>query len=609
MKRADLRQSMEGQALFFDARPLHRVKGGGWGRTLAFGSPVGQRRADVLTHVPGVIRWAEEQAAAGRWVVLALAYESAPAFDPVLVTHAPQSGQPLAWAASHVAPLPALPSMLGPYAVGAWRPLVGKAEYVAQLAALRSLIAEGETYQANYTLPFECGCAGDDRAWFMELARAQGGGFCTWIDMGTSRVLSLSPELFFSVHEGEALARPMKGTAKRGATPDEDARLCAQLAACSKNRAENVMIVDLLRNDLGRVAVSGGVSVPVLFRVEHYPTVFQMTSDIRARLRQGTGLGELLAALFPCGSVTGAPKVAAMRILRELEPHPRGLYCGAIGLIEPGGRSMTFSVPIRTLTLERATGLARFGVGGGVTWDSSAQGEYTECQDKMRFVHGPGQDFSLLESLALVRGRYPYRERHLDRLTRSAAHFRFPLNRDTLRRALADLAEKTPETSIPGARHKVRLLVSPTGNVEVTASPIVLSRKPLTVGWAEIPAAQSRDLLLRHKTTRRTLYDDALRMCQETCPDCDDVLLVNEQGEVTESSRANLVLLLDGTLVTPPLECGLLPGVFRGLLLARGRVVPRVLRPADVARAQRVWLVNSVRGWMPCRMQPFLHAL
>ncbi len=592
---------MEGRAIFLDASSGAMTGASGWGRSLSFGLPNAVRRAETLGGVLGVVDWAEQQSRAGRWVVLALAYEAAPAFDSALSAHPPQEGLPLAWAASHDGPWPLPEPQPNVYTLGPWRALVQPRDYARNFARLQGEIIDGETYQANYTVPFECrfepSSEASDRAWFAGLARAQAGGFCAWLDLGRHRVLSLSPELFFRVELGpcgrEALARPMKGTAPRGKTPAEDAALRQALATSPKDRAENVMIVDLLRSDLGRVARPGSVRTPRLFHVEEYPTLFQMTSDVRATLRDGVGLAEALSALFPCGSVTGAPKVRTMQLLRGLEPHPRGLYCGAIGLLEPGSSSgcgrMTFSVPIRTLVLDRETGLARFGVGGGVTFDSGAASEYAECLTKMRFLTPPGQDFALLESLLLLRGQYPLLELHLARLARSAAHFGFALDQAAVQAALAGLAR-----TYSAGRFKARLTCARDGALTAEAAPIAGGRMPrLRVGFARAPV-DSHDELLRHKTTRRALFDAALT----SCPDCGDVLLVNERGEVTESTRANLVLKLGGGLLTPPLTSGLLPGVFREMLLRRGVVREQVLFPADVLRAERVWLVNSVRWWM-----------
>lgn len=612
----------------------------GWGGTFCFGAPQARKEAWTLDEVAALVAWAEAECRAGRWVVLALAYEAAPAFDAALCAHVPVSGLPLAWAASHAEPLPTqeLPAGLsfaadsatvcdsavapdfasgpgsspshspggalhgpardasGDFSHGPWRAQVPPSDYAERFAQLQEWIAQGETYQANYTLPFACRFTGSGLGWFATLARGQTAGFCAWLNLGRHEALSFSPELFFRLEAGgEVLARPMKGTAPRGANPGEDASLRAKLGGCPKNRAENVMIVDLLRSDLGRVAVPGSVRAPRLFHVEAYPTVFQMTSDVRARLRPGVGLFETLAALFPCGSVTGAPKVRTMQLLKRLEPHPRGLYCGAIGLLRPSAEGElrgTFSVPIRTIVLDRDSAQARFCVGGGITHDSTLGGEYAELQDKMRFLVPPAEDFELLEALLLVHGRIPLFAGHLERLGRSAEHFGFPADGIGVLQTLEALARANPR-----GRHKLRLMLSRSGALRAEAVPISGGRTRVRLGFAAA-GVDSADELLAHKTTRRAVYERALA----SRPDCDDVLLLNERGEVTESSRANLVLRLEGELVTPPLSCGLLPGVFRQRLLEYGIVRERVLVPADVLRAERVWLVNSVRWWMDCEL-------
>ena len=569
----------------------------GWGRSLAFGEPLEVRQALTLGEVAPVVAWAEAQARAGRWVVLALAYEAAPAFDAALAVHGPLPGLPLAFAAAHAAPLDKIPAAAGgECARGPWRALVPPADYAGRFERLQEWIAQGETYQANYTVPFECAFTGDPHTWFAELARAQGAGFCALLDLGRHTILSLSPELFFRLDgEGRALARPMKGTAKRGATPEDDAARREGLAACPKNRAENVMIVDLLRSDLGRVAEAGSVAAPRLFHVEAYPTLFQMTSDVRAQLLPGVSLMDVLSALFPCGSVTGAPKVRTMQLLRELEPQPRGIYCGAVGLLEPSpGKHLkaTFSVPIRPLLLDGDEGLARFSAGGGVTHDSTAWDEYAEVQTKMRFLIPPEEDFELLESMLLLNGRIPLLDGHLERLGRSADVFGFPVDGVEVLQALDALARAHDQ-----GRFKLRLLLSRTGELRAEAAPIAGGRARLRLGVSSL-RVDSRDELLAHKTTRRAVYAAALA----ACPGCDDALLLNERGELTESTRASLVLDLDGELLTPALSCGLLPGVFRQRLLGLGTAREGVLRPEDLARARRVWLVNSVRWWMPCEL-------
>ncbi|HUE82562.1 MAG TPA: chorismate-binding protein, partial [Pyrinomonadaceae bacterium] len=403
----------------------------------------------------------------------------------------------------------------------------------------------------------------------------------------TLKVISLSPELFFDRRGSRVLARPMKGTIKRGRWTAEDEALAKSLAASSKDRAENVMIVDLIRNDLGKVAVPGQVNVSRLYDVEQYPTLWQMTSTVEATLRPDVGLADLLAALFPCGSVTGAPKVSTMRIIRDLEPFPRGIYTGAIGLIRPGG-DCTFNVAIRTLLLDSSTGDVTFGVGGGVTIDSTADREYDECLLKSSFLNAPQQPFRLLESILLEDGEFFLLDLHLKRLHDSASYFGFRHQRSEV---LEKLERLRLEHSI--GRWKVRLLLSKEG--ELMSEVLALQAddsQPLRVGLASDPI-QSNHRFLFHKTTNRAVYEQALR----ARPDCDDVLLWNERGEITEATIANLVLPHGEDLWTPVLSSGLLPGVFREELLAKGKIRERVIRVQELQEAESFFLINSVQKW------------
>lgn len=554
--------------------------------------------------VPALDR-VEAETRAGRWAVLVLAHEAAPALDPAFRVHPPADGFPLLWAAFHDRPLspgeagPATPPVQAPdsdpggpppgaWRCSPWRPLVDRPEYDRAIAAIRELIRQGEVYQVNYTLPFEARFQGDDQAWHHHLAGVQGAGYPARVDMGGHRLLCLSPELFFR-RRGEVLAaRPMKGTMPRGRFPAEDEALRAALAACPKNRAENVMIADLVRNDLGRVARTGTVRVPALFRVEAYPSVFQMTSLVTARTRPGVGLAELFAALFPCGSVTGAPKIRAVAAIRDLERFPRGAYCGAVGYVAPGG-DCVFCVPIRTVVLDPALGLARFGVGGGVTHDSTAGDEYEECRVKMGFLAEPAGDFRLLESLLLANGRLPLRDRHLERLSASARRFGFRVDRDRVLAALGDLAARHPR-----GRFKVRLLADRLGNLEAEAQPLPSPgpRPALRLALAPEPVDPASPFLF-HKTTRREVYATA----RAARPQADETVLWNARGEITEACTASLVVERDGEWLTPALDCGLLDGVSRAMLLARGVVREAVILREDLQAARRIWLVNAVRGW------------
>jgi para-aminobenzoate synthetase/4-amino-4-deoxychorismate lyase len=351
------------------------------------------------------------------------------------------------------------------------------------------------------------------------------------------------------------------------------------------------MIVDMVRNDLGRVATLGSVHVPVLFEVERYATVLQMTSTVRCACAPERTTSEILAALFPCGSVTGAPKVRTMEIIHELEPFARGMYTGAIGVFMPGGDCLV-NVPIRTITLDTQSGEATFNVGGGITTDSSVGDEYEECLTKTAFLTTPAVDVGLLESLLLEDGIYPLIERHLQRL-QASAHY-FDMTYDTAHiRAVLDACARAH----PAGAWKVRLVLSCAGRADCTAEPRPRLREPWRVGFARM-RVDSRDRLLYHKTTQRARYEAARR----ERPDCDDVILSNERGDVTEASIANIVIERDSRKLTPPLSAGLLPGVFRAALLASGAITEAPLRPDDLRRADGIWLINAVRGWVPATL-------
>jgi para-aminobenzoate synthetase/4-amino-4-deoxychorismate lyase len=552
-------------------------------RSFRFSGFRGVVRADSVDEVRGVLEEVEAATAAGLHAAGFVAYEAAPAFDAALATRAPTPGLPLAWFALFEGREAGDPEAQadGDFELGEWEIATEEAEYHARVGAIRELIAAGDTYQANYTVRLRAPFRGEPAALYARLCRAQRSAFCAYLEVDGRAIVSASPELFFRLAEGELELRPMKGTRPRGRFPAEDEALAAELRASPKERAENLMIVDLLRNDAGRVAEFGSVRVERLFEAERYETVHQLTSTVRARV--GAGLPGLFGALFPCGSVTGAPKVRTMEILAAAEDEPRGVYCGAIGFASPG--EAVFSVAIRTVVVDRAAGRAELGVGSGITWDSDAAAEYRECLDKAAFTHHAPNDFRLLETLLHEPGRGFYLlDGHLRRMAESAAHFGFRFDRAEAVRAL----HRDPGD---GPR-RIRLLLDRSGDLAVESAPLDPAPATLRVGIAPEPV-DSRDPLLFHKTTRRDAYDRR----RASRPDRDDVLLVNERGELTESAIANLVVHLDGALWTPPLESGLLPGVLRAHLLARGEIRERVLRPADLDRADAIYLINSVRGW------------
>jgi para-aminobenzoate synthetase/4-amino-4-deoxychorismate lyase len=556
-----------------------------------------RRLADVLPAVREVRR----QTDLGRWAAGFLAYEAAPAFDSALAAR-PPGALPLLWFAlfgrRHDAPAPPV----RPLPPLDWRTTLRRGEYRRAFAQVRRRIAAGETYQVNYTYRMRARARGVDAgALFGAMVRGQGARFGVLLDAGPFAVLSASPELFFRLEGERVVCRPMKGTAPRGLTPADDRRLALALRASEKERAENVMIVDMVRNDLGRVARTGSVRVPRLFTLERYPTLWQMTSTVTAST--GAPLEEILAALFPSASITGAPKVRTSALIAALESTPRGVYCGAAGVLGPRRRSW-LNVAIRTATLDRRRGRAEYGTGSGVTWDARAAAEEGECRTKTLLLGGWSPPFSLLETMVWVprRGLLLLR-RHLDRLRASAAHLDIPCDARAVRARL-----RAATRGLTGSPHKVRLLVDDGGAVAVECAALPpgagrLGARPPSRGRAAAlrVAVSPRPVdrgspFLYHKTTRREVYERA----RAAHPGCDEVLLVNEAGELTEATTANLVLRLGDELLTPPVSCGLLPGTFRAHLLARGAVRERVLTAADLEAADAVYLVNSVRGWRRC---------
>lgn len=358
----------------------------GWGETpLRFTRPRQLLVAHRLDAVRAVLARADALARAGEWVAGFVTYEAGAAFDPAF-RFRPRSALPYAWFAVFDAPVAAHDhAPAGAMRCDAWQPGVGRERYDADIGRILDHIRDGDVYQINHTIRLHGRFNGDLGALYARLRAGQPEGYCARLDLGRHRILSLSPELFFRRDGARLISKPMKGTLARGDTPEQDAQHAAALAASTKNRAENLMIVDLIRNDLSRVARPHSVCVPELFAVETYPTVHQMTSTVSAELRPDADLADLFAALFPCGSITGAPKIKAMEIIAGLETEPRGIYCGAIGLLKPGGDAI-FNVAIRTLALDGFTGRAEYGVGGGITADSVAADEYDEMRAKARIL-------------------------------------------------------------------------------------------------------------------------------------------------------------------------------------------------------------------------------
>lgn len=541
----------------------------------------------------------------GLWAAGFLSYELGYLFEPRLsALRARLSALPLLWFGLFDAP-----RALAADETEAWlsendaayetvrppRASLSKAAYRERFAVAKRMIETGDIYQINLTFRADFEIAGDPAALYRALRKAQPVSHGAFIETRDFSVLSLSPELFLKRKGKRIETRPMKGTEPRGTTPADDETARDRLRLDEKQRAENLMIVDLMRNDIGRIAKTGSVKVPDLFSVETYPTLFQMTSGVEGELRDGVGLPEIVASLFPAGSITGAPKIRAMELIHALEPEARGVYCGSIGYIAPD-RDMDFNVAIRTAAV-LAGGRGEIGIGSGVVADSEADKEYAEAVLKMRFLSDAMDDFQLFETmLHEAPAGIWLLDRHMERLAGSAAHFDFPFDRDE---ALKLLHAQTLDGG--SARLRVRLALRRDGTLSVTkaALPGKPGDAPGAVSYVLSPTRlDSADPFLRHKTTRRALYDREFEH-YSAARNAGEVVYLNERGELAEGSRTNIFLEMDSVLLTPPLSSGLLPGTLRAHLLESGRAREAVLTLGELREADAVYLGNSVRGLQP----------
>jgi len=500
-----------------------------------------------------------------------------------------------AWLAAQSAAAPA-----GVAGVAGVRANVSEAQFVDAIERIRDYIAAGDTYQVNYTYRLHFDAFGSPFALYQRLRARQPVPYGALIGFDDgSAVLSLSPELFVR-KEGDMLtARPMKGTAPAAVDDDENVRRSAALAADPKNRAENLMIVDLLRNDIGRVAATGSVEVPKLFEVTRFSSVLQMTSTVQARLREGASLQDIFTALYPCGSITGAPKKRTMEIIAELEPEPRGIYTGAIGWFAPDG-DFCLNVPIRTLTLQAPQDGIRkgvMGVGAGIVYDSEPHDEFAECQLKARFLTGLTNDFELFETMYATRETGPrHLERHLQRLEKSARYFGFAWDEAAARAYISLACQSLPA----GQPHRMRLAMNAAGAFAVQAGALTPLQEPVRVQLAD-EATDSNDLFLRHKSTIRERYDAAWKAAD--AQGAFDKLFFNERGELTEGGRSNVFIRKDGLWITPPLSTGILPGVMRAVIVEAWGAQEGIITRDMLLAAEEIMVCNSLRGAMRAVLQ------
>ncbi|HEV7325876.1 MAG TPA: aminodeoxychorismate synthase component I [Bosea sp. (in: a-proteobacteria)] len=571
------------------------------GQALLFADPVEIVEASEPSEIAGAFACIEAGLARGLHAAGFLAYELGYAFEPRLAPMLPaQRSLPLLWFGLFEAPRSIAPATLDRDFAGLCPPPLedlafglDEAGHAAAVQRVLDYLHAGDAYQVNLTFPIRFRYRGDPLALYGALRASQPVAHGGVVAMGKASILSVSPELFVETAGGQAVTRPMKGTAARGVDAHADEAAKAILRADPKQRAENLMIVDLLRNDLSRVSEQGSVTVPALFSVETYPGFHTLTSTVTSQLRPGLALAEQMQALFPCGSVTGAPKLRAMEIIRELEAAPREIYTGSLGMIAPNG-DLSFNVAIRTVTL-LPSGEGVYGVGGGIVVDSKLADEYAECRLKARVLTDLAGDYGLIETLRWS-GGYVRSHLHIERLAASAAALGFRFERE---HALAQLAKA--EASFPvGEERRVRCELRRDGDLQITTAPMpTASGSAIRIAIASQPV-DAGDPFLRHKTTRRTIYERAF--AEAAADVCDDALLLNRQGFVTETSRSNIFVERDGVLLTPPLEHGLLPGVLRRELIETGAAREAPLRLDDIRQAGRWSVGNSLRGLQIARL-------
>ncbi|MBU2580941.1 MAG: aminodeoxychorismate synthase component I [Alphaproteobacteria bacterium] len=463
-------------------------------------------------------------------------------------------------------------------------------EYEQRFDKALEMIRAGDIYQLNLTFKARFRLSGSPLTFYRDLRAKQPVAYGAVVDTGDVTVLSASPELFIELDGRKIHTRPMKGTAARLGAIEADARQRRVLASDDKQRAENLMIVDLMRNDLGRISEIGSVRVDDLFTVETFKTLHQMTSGVTATLNEGVGLREMLKGIYPPGSITGAPKIRAMELIAELETEPRGVYCGAIGHISPQGRAL-FNVAIRTPVVRRG-GQGEMGIGSGVVYDSGGGSEYEECLLKMKFLTDPPRPFQLIETMLYEPGRGIFLEqRHFDRLRASAAYYAYALDVERVRSAVGAGIEPHKDETL-----RVRLTLAEDGTPTVTVTVLGADSKMEVMRFVVSPTRlNSANPFLYHKTTRRELYDEEWQKYHDEAG-ADEVIYLNEDGDLAEGSRTSIFVERDGTLITPPLSAGLLPGTLRAELIASGRAVEGRLGLEDLAMAENCYLGNSVRG-------------
>ena len=553
------------------------------GQRLIFMNPIKELKTRRLDQVEELLTEIESWQEKGYYAVGYVSYEAAPAFEEKFRVHsAPLQKEYLLYFTIHdKAEEASIPLTYKEVEMpAAWQGLTSEQEYQKAIETIHHHIRQGDTYQVNYTVQL---CAElnpeDSLAIYNRLVVEQNAAYNAYIEHDETAILSISPELFFEEHRGQLTTRPMKGTTNRGLTLEQDREQAAWLAQDAKNRAENMMIVDLLRNDMNRISQTGSERVERLCSVEQYSTVWQMTSTIKSNLHEGIGLAELFKALFPCGSITGAPKISTMAIIKATEKAARGVYCGTVGICLPDQRRI-FNVAIRTIQLEGRKAI--YGVGGGITWDSTWKSEYIETQQKSAVLYRKNPRFDLISTGKVTDGKLTLQEQHLQRLTEAAGYFAYPFDQDKLTQELRETCAQLEKVQ----DYRLRISLKKDGSIELSAAPLL----PLTETFRKAKLVKQTANLAQPFTYFKTSHRPHLTLEQQ------EQIYYNTQGQLLETSIGNLLLELDGKLYTPPAELGLLKGIYRQQLLDEGRATEKILTLADLDHAEKIYACNVVRG-------------
>ena len=552
------------------------------GERYTFTQPIKELKTRDLSEVADLLAQVESYQEQGYYVVGYVSYEAAPAFEEKLAVHKlPLLGEYLLYFTVHdrveTSPIPLtyeevdLPSK--------WQEVTSEANYEKAIAQIHHHLRQGDTYQVNYTVQLKQDLSANPFAIYNRMVVEQEAGYNAYVEHDEMAVISMSPELFFEQNDRELTTRPMKGTTQRGVTDQEDLAQASWLEQDPKNRSENMMIVDLLRNDMNRISEVGSEHVERLCQVEQYSTVWQMTSTIKSQLRADVDLVTIFRSLFPCGSITGAPKIATMEIIKKLEPQPRGVYCGTIGCLLPNGRRI-FNVAIRTIQLYQ--GKAIYGVGGGITWDSTWESEYREVHQKAAVLYRKQARFQLITTGKISQKQLLFKEQHLERLTKASRYFAYPFNPEDLRQRI----EEECRACDSHQDYRLRISLSKSGEIEISRQILT----PLSSSFCKAKLCQQEADLNQSFTYFKTTHRPHLTLGKQ------EIIYHNAAGELLETSIGNLVLKINGKLYTPPIRLGILPGIYRQHLLETGQVEEKVLTVPDLDQAETIYGCNAVRG-------------